>query len=370
MKLLLLTAWLYVSIASLSIGAVARPIKDLTDVEHDRQNVITGFGLVVGLNGTGGTVARTREALVNIRQRFGMPVDPIIRAGLRNDNKMLTNSMSLVLVSAKLNTTDQIDAKIRVSVAAADDATDLNNGILVATPLVGFDRQVYAVASGRVTTGGILAAGAAATVQKNHPTTGTSEAVVEKRVPNCYEQRGFTRLLLRNPDYETATRIREVINARFPHAAKIDEPGIVRVTIPPRFYNDRFKFISLIQRERVVPNSKARVVINSQTGTVVVSETVTISKAAVTHGNISVITGETPLVSQPLPLSRGETVVVPRTDIDVVEQTSPMTVIGETATVTELAETLNALGVSPQDLSSIFQQLHSANVLHAELVIE
>jgi flagellar P-ring protein precursor FlgI len=215
-----------------------------------------------------------------------------------------------------------------------------------------------------------VAAGEAATVQKNHPTTGVAFGIVEKRVPQCYTDEGFIRLLLRDPDYETASRIKQAINESFPGSCKIIEPGIVRIIIPPRYYDDRFLFMSLIQKQRVVPDIRARVVISSQTGTVVVSENVTLSRAAVTHGNISVITGETPVVSQPYPRSRGQTVVVPRTEIDVVEEKNPLTVISETSTVLELAEALNALGVSPQDLSSIFQQLHTAGVLHAELVIK
>jgi len=349
--------------------AIDRRIKDLTDVEHDRTNVLTGLGLVTGLNGTGGNIPPTREFLVSLMQRFGRPIDPEIRAALRTDNRLTTDSMSVVLVTTQLETSAQIGTKVDVTVATLDGATDLNNGILVATPLLGMDKHVYAVASGRVTTGGLVAVGDAATIQKNHPTTGYARADVERRVAECFVPRPHVRFLLRNPDYETATKIQDVINAKFFGAAAIDEPGIIRVAVPPRFYQDRYKFISLIQRESVVPDIKARVIINSQTGTVVATESVTISTAAVTHGNISVITGETPLVSQPLPLSKGATVVVPRTEIDLVEEANPMTVLGETTTVTELAEALNVLGVSPQDLSSIFRLLHKADVLHAELII-
>lgn len=225
------------------------------------------------------------------------------------------------------------------------------------------------MASGRVTTGGLVALGAAATVTKNHPTTGSAFANVVAAVPICHTDRGFFRLLLRSPDRITATRIQDAINRQFAYTAEVESPGIVRVLVPPRFYDEQFRFMSLVQQQRVRPYVEAKVVINSQTGTVVATENVTISKAAVTHGNISVVTGESPLVSQPLPQSRGETVVVPRTEIDIVEERNPMTVIGDTTTVTELAETLNTLGVSPQDLSSIFRLLHQASVLHAKLEI-
>ena len=347
-----------------------RRIKDLTNVEGDRPNVITGLGLVTGLNGTGGLIPPTREFLVSLMQRFGRPVDPVVRAALRNDNRLTTDSMSVVLVTAYLDSTTPIDSRIQVSVAALDGATDINNGILANTPLLGVDQQVYALAAGRVNTGGIVAVGEAASVQKNHPTTGTALAIVERRVPRQRGHRSNVRLLLRNPDEETAIRIRDAINAKFDDAARAIEKGIVHVTIPPRYFSDRLGFISEVQKQRVVPDSKALVVINSQTGTVVVNDRVTISRAAVTHGNISVVTGESPLVSQPLPFSQGETAVVPRTEIDVVEDVNPLTVIGETTTVTELAETLNMLGVSPQDLSSIFRQLDTAGVLQADLIIK
>lgn len=363
---------LLITLLGLSVARaqeIQRPIKDLTEIEGDRANIITGLGLVTGLNGTGGNTPPTREFLVSLMQRFGIPIDPTVRSRLRNDNRLTTDSMSVVLVTATLETTAQVDAEIPVTVAAMDGATDINNGVLVATPLRGADGEVYALASGRVNTGGIFAAGAASTVQKNHPTTGSARAIVERRVPGGFLDSGCVRLLLRNPDYETATRIEDAINLKFAGAAMVQEPGIVKVSIPPRYYQDRFRFISEIQRERVVPDVKARIVINSQTGTVVVNNRVTISGAAVTHGNISVVTTETPLVSQPLPFSRGETTVVPRTEVDVIEDVNPMTVMRATTTVTELAETLNTLGVSPQDLSSIFRQLEIAGVLNAELIL-
>lgn len=370
MKPIAIVASCLLALVCTTPGWSANRIKDLTDVEHDRTNAITGLGLVMGLDGTGGQIPTTREVFVSLIQRFGRPVDPLVRARLRNDNRLTTDSMSLVVVTAKLETWDQVGSEIDVTVASMDGATDLNWGLLVATPLLGMDKEVYAIASGRVTTGGILAQGAAATVQKNHSTTGMTRATVEKRVPKCSTDEGFFRLLLRDPDYETAARIQQAINRKFTDACTIVDPGIVRINIPPRFYEDRIRFTSMVQQERVVPDIRARVAINSQTGTVVVSENVTLARAAVTHGNISVITGETPLVSQPLPRSRGETVVVPRTEIDVVEDRNPLTVLDATSNVMELAEALNALGVSPQDLTSIFQQLHAAGVLHADLVIK
>lgn len=370
MKLLYMNLVAFAMMATVLHGAERR-IKDITEVENERTNTLTGIGLVTGLNGTGGQSPTTRQFYVDFLQRFGRPADPLVRTTLRNDRQLITNGVSVVSVTAQLPNDAVKGSRLTVTVGSIDDATDLNNGKLELTPLRGADGQVYAIASGRVSTGGFVASGAAASVQKNHPTTGYTQATVEKRVAICEPQIGFLRLHLRNPDHTTAARIQDVINAKYCSAAKIEEKGVVRVTIPPRYHKDRFRFISMIQEERVEPDTKAKVVINSQTGTVVVSETVTISTAAIMHGNISVIIGETPLVSQPLPSvqGQGETAVVPRTEIDVIEETPPMTVLNETTSVTELAGALNALGVSPQDLTSIFMQLHNASALHAELII-
>lgn len=357
------------ALAARPAAGIELPIKDLTQVQDDHENVLTGLGLVTGLNGTGGQIAPTRQFLVNLMQRFGVPFDPVQRLALENNNRLTTDSMSVVVVTAKIRSSQQVNSKMNVTVSTLDGATDLNNGELLATLLRGLDNRVYAVASGRVTTGGILAAGAAATVQKNHPTTGYTTAVVKERVPNSYAAKGHFRLILRNPDYETASRIKEAINTEFAHTATIEDPGTVRVAIPPRHFADQVSYISRVQQLNVTPHVKARILINSQTGTVVVNDRVTLSQVLIAHGNITVITGESPEVSQPNPLSEGQTVVVPRTEIDVQEDRNPVAVIGEATTVTELAQTLNALSVSPQDLISIFRQLHELGSLHAELII-
>ena len=202
--LIAVTMLLFTGTISLrTASAIEVPIKDLTRVEDEHSNVLTGLGLVTGLNGTGGEIPPTRQFLVNMMQRFGVPFDPVMRLTLENNNRLTTESMSVVVVTARIRTTDQVNKEIDATVAAVDGATDLNNGELMATLLRGLDNRVYAVASGRVNTGGILATGAAATVQVNHPTTGYARALVKERVPNSLHQKGSFHLLLHDPDYTT-----------------------------------------------------------------------------------------------------------------------------------------------------------------------
>ena len=215
--------------------------------------------------------------------------------------------------------------------------------------------------------GGFSFSGDAAQVQKNHPTTGriANGATVEEVIPNCLEKAQSVNLLLRTANFQTAHRIAAAINFVAPASAHTVNAGMVTVDLPD--LEEPVAFISRIQQLRVVPDLEARVVINERTGTVVIGENVRISKVAITHANLSVFTGERPEVSQPAPFSEGETVVVPRTDIAVVEEANPVQVFEQTTTIGDLASALNALGVTPRDMSSIFQQLQAIGALHAKL---
>ena len=346
------------------------PIKDLTDVSGDRTNRITGVGLVTGLNGTGGDTPLTRQLQMHMLERLQVITDPDLRSVLRNDTRQKTDNLSAVMVTADLPTSSQVGTTVDVTVSALDDATSLEGGELQLTALVGPDGEVYALARGRVNTGGFSQQGDAATVQKNHPTTGYAQADVEKQVADCREHQQTLQLVLRHPDYSTSTRIADAINALFPGAATTKGSAVVQVDVPGDRQANRDRFINEIQQIQVEPDAKARIVISAQTGTVVIGEKVKLSRVALTHANISIITTETPEVSQPLPGSAGETTVVPRTGVDVQEGVSPITVIEETATVGDLAQALNVLGVSPQDLGSIFRLLKASGELHAELIFK
>ena len=344
-------------------------IKDITNVAGVRTNQLVGMGLVTGLNGTGGKNPETRQFALNMLQRFGLRADPTIRAQLRNDSKLKTNSLSVVVVTAELPAFAKKGSTIDVTVSTFDDATSLQGGQLIMTPLVGVNDEVYAVAAGAVSIGGFSFEGQAGSVQKNHPTTGrlAGGATVEKETCTPVGEDGFVRLLLQEADYETASRIGQAINIVYPESARVTDAATVKVLVPAQHQFDVPSFLSLIGQLPVRPEVKAKVVINERTGTVVIGAKVKLSPVLITHANLAVITAETPVVSQPAPFSDGETVVVPRTDLEVIEEKRPVSVIDETATVGDLAQALNSLGVTPRDLSSIFQQLKAAGALHAEL---
>ncbi|MCA9162797.1 MAG: flagellar basal body P-ring protein FlgI [Planctomycetales bacterium] len=345
-------------------------IKDITDIEGVRSNKLTGLGLVTGLNNTGGKTPITREFLQNMLQKFGLRSDPLQRLNARTDAQTKTNNLSVVAVTAELPPFIRRGQHLDVVVSTMDDATSLQGGQLMLTPLYGVDDQVYAVADGSVSIGGFSFSGEAATVQKNHPTTGRipNGAVVEKEV--CMPPiglNGYVRLLLRRDDYETARRMTLAINERYPETANLVDARTVNLRVPAKDSSAVNTFLGIVTSIYITPDLPATVVINERTGTVILGENVKLSRVAITHANLAVITGESPQVSQPAPFSQGETTVVPRTSIDVIEEQGAVQVMDSPATVGDLAQALNALGVTPRDLSSIFQQLKESGALHAEL---
>ncbi|MBX3444707.1 MAG: flagellar basal body P-ring protein FlgI [Planctomyces sp.] len=347
-------------------------IKDLTDVEGVRENYLTGLGLVVGLNNTGGQSPTTRQFATNFLQRYGIRLDPEVRRRLRTDTRERTNNVSVVTVTARMPPFRRAGQTIDVMVSAFDDALSLAGGQLILTPLSGVDGVEYAIASGPVSVDSFTATGAAASVQKNHPTSGRiiNGATVEQEICTDFAVNGRMRLLLRDPDFLTASKVTKAVNLWSPHCARAVDPGTVELRIPPAYASDATTFLASVGAIRVQPDVKARVVINERTGTIAIGENVRLSRVLITHANLAIFTKEMPEVSQPAPFSEGETVVVPRTEIDAVEEDRPLFEIPETATVADLAEALNALGVPPRDLGVIFQQLRDAGALHAELTFE
>jgi flagellar P-ring protein FlgI len=344
-------------------------IKDITSVEGVRTNQLTGLGLVSGLAGTGGRSPITRQLALNFQQRYGLRADSLQRLNAANDTKQKTDNLSVVAVTAQLPVFAKEGSTIDVTVSAWDDAKSLLGGTLMLTPLSGADGCVYAVAQGPISVGGFSFDGQAASVQQNHPTTGriTGGAIVEEAVPYTLGTLGHIRLLLNQADFVTANRVADAINQVFPGVAANDDSGTIKLLIPPEYTHDAIGFLSQVQSLPVQPDTPARVVINERTGTVVVGQQVRISAVAITHANLTVLTTETPQVSQPAPLSQGVTTVVPRSTVDVVQEKRPMYVLPANASVGDLAAALNVLGVTPRDLSAIFQQLHAAGALHAEL---
>lgn len=345
-------------------------IKDITFVDGQLSHTLTGMGLVAGLNGTGGTIPQTREFASNMLLRYGNRMDPILRELVRTDNQFKTDSLSVVIVTATVPEFASPGTPFDVTVSAFDDAESLLGGVLVLTPLSAIDGEVYATATGNISTGGFAFGGDAASAQQNHPTTGKipNGGTIQKAFcqvkPNS--MRRF-RLSLNHPDLETAGRIAFAINEVLPKSAVVITPGMVEVRLPQDFEISGTDFLSQVQQLRVKVDTAARVVINERTGTVVFGENVKISQVAITHANLTILTSETPEVSQPNEFSDGETVVLPRTNVEVFEEDSRLQVFPETTSVGDLVQALNSLGVTPRDLSSIFQQLKAAGKLHAHL---
>lgn len=366
--------WPRLSVALLFLLACATSataqvrIKDITTLGGEHPNQLVGLGLVTGLAGTGGANVTTRQFALNLLERMGLRADPVLRAQIANASEK-TNSLSVVMVSATLPPHAQPSQRIDVLVSTFDDAKSLLGGNLLFTPLSGPDGQVYAIASGPVSVGGFNFAGQAASVSKNHTTTGRipNGAVVEEAVRTQVVCDGVVKFLLTHPDYETARRIADAVDKLSPMSAVLTDPATVSVRVPPEWMVRPHDFIAQVGNLPVMPDAIARVVINERTGTVIVGDHVRLSRVLITHANLIVSTAETPEVSQPAPFSQGQTAVVPRTTMEVTEDGSAVNLVEPNATVGDLAKALNVLGVSPRDLSSIFQQLKEAGALHAEL---
>lgn len=350
----------------LPVAAHATRIKDIASFDGARENQLVGYGLVVGLNGTGDadqTKFQT-QSLVNMLERMGISIN---RADVKVKN------VAAVMVTATLPPFVKQGTKIDALVSSLGDAKSIAGGTLVMTPLKGADGQVYAVAQGGVITNSFSYGGQASSAQKNHPTAGRipDGALIERELPNILADKAQLRLNLQKPDFTTAARIVATINDKFnaPVAATVD-PGSIMVGVPSTFQGRTVEFVAELERLEVRPDSIARVVMNERTGTIVMGENVRISSVAVSHGNLTLLIRETPQVSQPAPLSPGgETRVVPRTELKIKEETGGLALVREGATIGDVIKALNAMGVTPRDLIGIMQSIKASGALQAELVI-
>jgi len=353
---------LLLQVAEMSYAA---RIKDLACLEGVRRNQLVGYGLVVGLQGTGdGKKARfTVQSMASMLERMGMTV------GLKDIN---VDNVAAVMVTADLPPFARSGSRIDVLVSSIGDADSLYGGTLLMTPLRGADGGVYAVAQGALSIGGILSGGKAASVQKNFPTVGrvVQGALVEREVSANFAEDNTLNLILNMPDFTTAARMSEAINdALLSNSAQAVDPGRVSVTVPERYEGDLVGLVTLIEGLDVNRDMAARVVINERTGTVVIGDNVRLSTVAISHGNLSIEIKESPTVSQPMPFSSGETVVTPNTSISVTEERSKLFLVKSGSTIGELVKAMNALGVSPRDLITVFQAIKAAGALDAELEI-
>jgi flagellar P-ring protein FlgI len=341
-------------------------IKDITDVEGVRSNQLIGYGLVVGLNGTGDKLDSsifTRESLVGMLERLGVNTRDQVA-------KLSTKNLAAVMVTADLPAFSHGGTRIDVAVSALGDATNLTGGMLLVTPLLAADGEVYAVAQGAIATGAIAVRGAAGSVTRGVPTAGriSNGATVEKEVAFRLDKAGNSlRLGLRNPDLTTARRIATEINRVVGPISKAIDPRTVVLDIAAR---DPIDILARIEDLRVEPDSPAVVVIDEASGTIVMGDSVRISTVAIAQGNLTIRVTETPQVSQPGPLSNGTTVVVPRSNIQVDDQHDhKLGILDSGVTLRDLVASLNALGVGPRDMISILQSIKAAGALQADLQV-
>jgi flagellar P-ring protein precursor FlgI len=341
-------------------------VKDLATVEGVRSNPLVGYGLVVGLQGSGdGTQAAfTIQSLANLLRRSGISV-PQGAVRVRN--------VAAVMVTLELPPFARSGQRLDVDVSSIGDAKSLQGGTLLMTPLQGPDGNVYAVAQGAVSIGGaFLGGGGGNSTQKNHPTAGRvpAGAVVEREVVSGFESASRFRLLLKTPDFATAARIADSVNAALGlELARAEDAVGIRIDPPAARAADPVSLLAEVQAVEVRPDTTARVVINEKTGTVVVGNDVRVSTVAVAHGNLSVEVRTVRETSQPAPFSeKGRTVVVPQTEVLVEEEPDRILTLEEGVTVRELVDALNALGVSARDMIAILQAVRAAGALHAEIV--
>lgn len=361
-----LVAVLAVSLLVLAVPAQATSrIKDIVDIEGVRDNMLVGYGLVVGLNGTGDSLGGspfTRESLIGMLERLGVNI---------RDTGLDTDNVAAVMVTATLPPFARQGTRIDVQTSSLGDADSLLGGQLLVTPLIGADGEVYAVAQGPVTVGGFSAGGQAAQVTQGVPTAGRipGGAIVEREIEFALADMDRLRLSLRNPDFTTATRITQTINeAMGTGLARASDPATIELRIPQD--RDVVGLITTIEQLTVDPDQPARVVIDESTGVIVMGENVRVSTVAIAQGNLTVRVTETPQVVQPNPLAEGDTEVVPRTDIAVdTGEGRQLGILGQSVSLQDLVQGLNALGVSPRDMISILQSIKAAGALQADIEV-
>ncbi len=345
-------------------GAVR--IKDITTIHNEDEIDLIGYGLVIGLDGTGdGKGAQfTMQSLSNMMERMGLTVET---------KKLKVKNVAAVMVTGRLSSNNTKGSRIDVTVSSIGDASSLQGGTLLITPLSSANGKVYAIAQGPVSIGGFnVQVDEGNKIINNYtlvgrvPGGGKVTRTLERSTDN-----GDVLLFLHSPDYTTATRIAERINNKYGMTAYVDDVATIRIKIPDSlaYYNERMHFISDIGTMRIQPDERAKIVINERTGTIVAGQYVTIAPVAIAHGNITVSIKSFPVISQPEPFSQGETVVTDEYQIQVDEEPSRVVYMEEVVSLADVANALNMIGASPRDIIAIFQAMKQAGALRAELVI-
>ncbi len=364
-----------VLVALLALGPAFGPgqasgnvrIKDIASFEGVRDNMLVGYGLVVGLNGTGDSLRNanfTQESLVAMLERLGVSTRGI---------NLNTRNVAAVMVTATLPPFARPGARIDIAASALGDAKSLAGGTLLVTPLLGADGEVYAVAQGALAASGFEAEGAAERVTRGVPTTARipNGAIVEREVDFALDDLREVHLSLRNPDFTTADRIAAAINGYLRGGvAQALDPATVVLPVPPTYDGRLAALLTEIEQLRVRPDNPARIVIDESAGIIVIGENVRIDRVAVAQGNLTVRVTETPEVVQPEPFSPGQTAEVPRTQVEIDDGSDQKLAVLDTGvTLDDLVTGLNALGVGPRDMISIIQAIKAAGALQAEIEV-
>jgi flagellar P-ring protein precursor FlgI len=346
-------------------GAATR-LKELVSLEGVRDNQLIGYGLVVGLNGTGDRKQTffSAQSLTNLLQQMGVSVDPLL---------ITVRNTAAVMVTATLPGYAQEGVHIDVTAAAIGDAPNLQGGMLLLTSLKGIDGQTYAVAQGSVVTGGFVAGRAANSQTVNHPTVGRvpGGAIVE-RAPPSIALAGTLKMQLRQPDFTTAVRVSDVVNKNFPGATPLAKPensALVSIVIPPAYTSRVTEFVANLEALEVDVDRPAKVIVNERTGTIVMGKQVRVSPVAIMHGNLTVEIQTILQVSQPEGFSQGQTTVVPQQTTTAGEEKARNLVLKEGATVEQLVQALSSIGSTPRDIVAILQSLRAAGALEADLEV-
>ena len=352
-------------VSILSAPLQAARVKDIANVGGVRDNQLMGYGLVIGLNGTGDKKGTefTIRSVTSMLTKMGIAIDP---------STVIVKNVAAVMVTAKLPPFVKKGSRIDVIVSSIGDSSSLQGGTLLFTPLKGANQMVYAVAQGPVSLGGYTGGGGGDSVQKNHSTVGriADGAIIEKEVEMDLNNRKELTITLRNNDFSTAVRLADIVNNNLKQGiAHPQDAGSVIISIPPEYENKAVELIAAVENLDVRVDTPARIILNERTGTVVMGENVRISTVAISHGNLTIQVKTQLEVSQPGAFSKGETVVVPQSDVSVDEQEARLIVLQSGVTVDEVVRALNSVGVTPRDLIAILQAIKAAGALQADLEI-
>jgi flagellar P-ring protein precursor FlgI len=355
-----------IAFAGAAPAQAASRIKDLATVEGVRQNQLIGYGLVVGLNGTGDTLNNipfTRQSLQAMLERLGVNI---------RGQTLRTGNVAAVMVTANLPPFGTQGTRIDVTVSAMGDSKSLQGGTLLVTPLLGADGNVYAVGQGSLAIGGFLAEGDAAKVTRGVPTVGriSNGAIIEREIDFTLNRLPNLRLALRNPDFTTAKRIAAAVNDYLgAGTAEPIDPSTVQLAIPKEFAGKVVGLLTEIEQLQIEPDLPAKIVIDERSGIIVMGRDVRVSTVAVAQGNLTVSISESPQVSQPAPFSRGRTVTVPRSRVGVQEDGKKLALVNEGMSLQQLVDGLNALGIGPRDMIAILQAIKASGAIQADIEV-